>query len=511
MATKQIKTGYVSEPIPLIGVRTQSGIPAVKGVTATYRGLQVGRRWTPAEYYKASKIDMTPTPEGTVFKATHGTQFRVGKLRYEMESKAIGAMERGYFLPKGKAPIKPTVPELTTAEKGMIPLEPAKFPLSTEVITPKPITPTRFYGEIRRPFVKGGDVRMAGSEARMRWTEIGERRLIYGIKGAPKQPKLEITTEGWRFRPTFPPSFRLHAGVPTPQPRGIGGYAPKQIPPDMYFKSGVPESSRFMDFEHALRPTTPAPTKPLPTVPAARAVAPRGVPSRTVPTYEPHPQRAPATALAMPRQVAYAEPITFKIPSARPRDVGVSPTPQMQRAPATAPPLPRRATYAEPPTPSKTVETILAQTRPPPVTAKAKPRKSTKAAWLPLTPPVHKREDAPTPVISPFDSISPAPSEKEEDRYTMIPHYVTEPDRSPTPYIYPTPIPDRATDPTLSPDPFVYPTPIPDPEPEPAPDTGREFWKPPPPTTTITKTPPPPPPLYQKTKRNKNYRNAESP
>jgi hypothetical protein len=79
---KQIVTGHARSPIPLAGIRTKSGVPPTEGITSMYRGLQIGKRWTPAEYYKASKIDITPTAKGTIFEARHGTQTRIGQLRY---------------------------------------------------------------------------------------------------------------------------------------------------------------------------------------------------------------------------------------------------------------------------------------------------------------------------------------------------------------------------------------------------------------------------------------------
>ena len=479
---KQVKTGYIREPIPFVGVRTKSGIPPIEGVTATYRGLQIGRRWTPAEYYKAVKIDTITTPEGTLFEARGGTQVRLGKLRYEKEAVARGAMEGGYFLPEAKAPIKPAFPEITTAEKGIIPLEPGKFPLSVDVVTPKALKPTRFYGEIRRPYAKAGEAQLFGSEARMRWTELGERRLIYGIEGAPKQPKITLTAERWGYHPTYPTGITGEAIAPG----YFKGYTPpKQIPSDMYFVTeGVPASSRFFDISHFLRPAKPKPVETPPIKPVDRgigAVTPR-VRSEGI---APIPELKPEAPTVCVGGVCY-------------RDVGVPLPQRVQPTPAKA-----QVPYAEPPKPDPTLQKILGEVgkveRKPAVVTKPKttiedivgqvepitkgkaltiervkphkrprPDKRRKTGWGAYTPPSFEKKDVTAPSVPPFAGITPIHIAEEEDWRKTMPIHITEVET----------ITDTVTEPYPYPETYPYPTPIPYPEPEPEaePEPTPEPW-----------------------------------
>ena len=337
---KQVKTGYVREPIPLVGLRTNAGSPFTEGITSVYRGLQIGRQWTPAEYFKASETTTTPTPKGTLFEAQRGTQLRIGQFRYEKRAVAKGAMEGGYFLQETKTPIPPGFPELTTAEKGIIPTMPQKFPLSTEVITPKTLKPTRFYGEISRPYLKGGEISLFGSKARMRWTEIGEHKIAYGVEGAPKQFRGTITAERWGYHPTYPTGLASSRAAAHAQ---VGGYTPKQIAPNMFFKTtGVPETSRFFDYEHLARPTAPTPLASTETHGAL------GVKS-SIPSPRRMAQPPIAAASAPLTGTSYAEPA--------PSVIGM---PALQPQRTVSPEPPARTAYAEHPKPNPTLKRLIA-------------------------------------------------------------------------------------------------------------------------------------------------------
>jgi hypothetical protein len=165
--SKTVVTGQtMTSPKPLLGIRTAK-YTSPEGITTTHKGLQVGKSWTPAEITKMSGTKFTPTAEGTQMSAVDMLQARVGQFRYTQEGWAVGKMDAGYFLPKGKGPL-----QITTAEKGLVPLQDAPLLLKEGIHTP-----TRVYGEVVKPYMRTGEMPLAGSPARMQWVELGTRKL----------------------------------------------------------------------------------------------------------------------------------------------------------------------------------------------------------------------------------------------------------------------------------------------------------------------------------------------
>ena len=391
---------------------------------------------------------------------------------------ARGAIKGGYFLPEAKAPIKPTSSEITTAETGIIPLEPGKFPLSLDVVTPKPLKPTWFYGEIRRPYAKVGESQLFGSEARMRWTELGERRLIYGIKGAPKQPKIMVTTDGGGYHPTYPTGIVAGEAVAPGYFRGFT--APKQIPPDMYFKTTFADSSIFYDYGHLMRPTRVKPVETPPIKPVDRgigAVTPRVKSEGIAPISELKP-KAPIEAV----RVQYAEP-TVCIGGVCYRDVGM---PALQRDLSVKQPAKPGVKYAEPFKPDPAFKRLWDEvekvdSRKPTAEGaephrRRKPGERRKTRWE-----LHKPLSSETgDVTAPFAEITPIHISKEDDWRKTMPAHLTEVEIITDTVVEPYPYPETYPYPTPTP----YPEPEPEEVPEPTPEPWGEWTIMPPPTPT---------------------------
>ena len=289
-AMKEIITGYARQPKPLMGIRTGK-FTTPEGVTTTWKGVQVGKGWTPAEITKTIKMESVTGAEGTALAMEKLTQARLGQFRYEHAGFARGKIDPGYFLPKGRTPSEGLL-RLTTAEKGLVPVRDAPDIRLLAEGVPKP---TRFYAEVKQPYMKAVDAPLAGSPAHIRWVEAGFRKVSYGVKGAPgvkggKQVRFEVEAEPWGTHPSTQTAIgQTRAVVPYQSPVGVpirpatsmvvrptttfipadigGGILPsappvRQIPRSMYFHPAGAPSSRFHDVAHAARPAAPPPSAP---------------------------------------------------------------------------------------------------------------------------------------------------------------------------------------------------------------------------------------------------------
>jgi hypothetical protein len=510
--TKDVITGYVREPIPIVGIKrakftTEGATEGIAEVTTTWKGLQFGRR---------------PTSKGASLVAREETAARVGQFRYVKEGDAVGRITEGYFLPKVK-------PKSTPPEDPLL------------MLTAPPPKPTRIYAEYTHPYAKTGDMPLYGSPARVQWFEVGTHKLSYGIKGGAKQPKIELG--GWKqprgtkspgdagippieMAPSFVPTTYPHAPpdvrfrttkapassrffdlahfmrstrapVRTPPstpayptglaagevatPRYFPGYTPpKQIPPDMYFVTeGVPASSRFFDFGHMMRPATPKPIKPLSTKPADSGigvVTPR-VKSEGIP---PIPKPKPEA-----EGVPYVAPTTC-IGGVCPRDASLSTDePQLQRAPKPVTSTRKKPKHKE--KKASTLEEMLGVANPEPIITHSlttKPATSTRKK--PKTKIQGKSEEALFGVESATETgLAPVSTREKQRRPASAPTRYSDPLAYYYSLLYPETSTSTATAtatstststkpkekrrpvraPTTYPDPLIYPDPIPTPAP----------------------------------------------
>lgn len=505
-APKEIITGFIRQPKPLIGIRTAE-VTAPEGVTTTWKGVQVGKGWTPAEIMKTYKVESVTGAEGTALAMEKLTQARLGQFRYEHTGFARGKIDPGYFLPEAKV-VSKGLPELMTAEKGLVPT--GRMLPSVDVIKPPlPPKPTRLYAEISQPYMKAVDAPLAGSPAHMRWVEAGFRKVSYGVKGAPgvKQPRIEITAEPWGYHPTFPPGIAAGEAVapsylsPTPPVR--------QIPTGMYFHPEGAPSSRVLTIESLLRPKTTGirpPTEPIavkpttirpefrPTAkPEPMAVEPKPI---IEPVRAPEPMRvlAPEPAAPAGLGVMVAEPVTSPVLEAMLGDMKAAEVLQTGAScPIFAPTgVPSRPTVptgvtapakegwwapeARPvpgavPARQRTISEMLARTRKP---APEPRRRPFAVPGLEGTRPIGFETPAPAPITE----FITEPVVKAEER------------RRPVPLLHP----DTAA--MVSPPPTTVPEPIPDYVPPPVSIKEDSYIPPPPPPPppVVTTTPPPPPP-----------------
>ncbi len=522
---KEIITGYARQPKPLLGIRSTK-FTTPEGVTTTWKGVQVGKGWTPAEITKTHKLESVPGAEGTALAMEKFTQARLGQFRYEHAGFARGKIDPGYFLPEGKIPTK-GLPELMTAEKGLVPVRDIHEPLLLTGGAPKP---TRFYAEVSQPYMKAADMPLAGSPARMRWVEAGFRKVSYGVKGAPgvKQPRIEIMAEPWRTHPltqtalgqtravvSYQPPIGAQSSLATYMvrttpssmfvPADIGGgilpSAPpvRQIPRSMYFHPEGAPSSRFWDVKHFLRPTAPKPAATPPVTPLKPVTTPKPV----TPTRPPAPRRAPITEpvrVPEPTRVLAPEPmqapgrrgVTFAKPVVSPVVKAILGDAKAAKVLQTGATCPFRMPSTHPSVTGVTAPTRegwwVPEARATPGTAPARQR--TISEMLART-----RRPAPAPRRRPF--TVPEPTGEQLVGFVgirapaPITEFVTEPVVKAKEKRRPVPLPHPATA-TIVP---IITTTFPDPIPDIplSPSDGRVPPPPPPPPPVVTQTPPPPP------------------
>jgi hypothetical protein len=302
--------------------------------------------------------------------------------------------------------------------------------------------------------VKGGDVSLFGSKARLRWTEMGERQLTYGIEGAPKQPKLILTAERWGYHPTYPTGIPSGKAVTSTH---ITGYAPKQIPASLYFQTTrVPKTSHFFDWDHFFRPTTKKPVKTPPIKPASpgiAAVSPVSAPilGGIVSSHMPELQLQRIISPKPSAKVAYAEP-SLGLGGVRVTDAGL---PVLQPQRTISPKPSAKVAYADPPKPSPTLERILMGVS----TPKRAPAITTKPKTT-LNDIIGAIHPLPTPTAATI------PKHKKTEQQAKTPSFALDP--------------EPATAPSTQPFTWIAPTPF----------SGGAWQTPTPTPVTILKTPP---------------------